>query len=95
MTLLGLTESCVVATSSLEIDILPGSSGSLISGYEAKLLTHNGIEITSLDTPGELYLCSPSITSLGYFRNNQASKKTFPEGGWLRTEDEAMFRLSE
>ncbi|EUC40743.1 hypothetical protein COCMIDRAFT_107983 [Bipolaris oryzae ATCC 44560] len=91
----GLTESCVVATNSVETDISPGSSGSLISGYEAKLLTPDGIEITALDTPGELYLRSPSITSLGYFRNPEASKETFLEEGWLRTGDEAMFRLSE
>ncbi|EMD85583.1 hypothetical protein COCC4DRAFT_151733 [Bipolaris maydis ATCC 48331] len=79
----------------VENDISPGSSGSLVSGYEAKLLTPDGIEITALDVPGELYLRSPSITSLGYFRNNQASKETFLEDGWLRTGDEAMFRLSE
>ncbi|XP_014553703.1 hypothetical protein COCVIDRAFT_107042 [Bipolaris victoriae FI3] len=91
----GLTESCVVATNSVENDISPGSSGSLISGYEAKLLTPDGTEITTLDTPGELYLRSPSITSLGYFQNNQASKETFLADGWLRTGDEAMFRLSE
>jgi long-subunit acyl-CoA synthetase (AMP-forming) len=84
-----------VATSTPETDISPGSSGSLISGYEAKLLTPEGLEITSLDTPGELYLHSPSITSLGYFGNEQATKETFPGGEWLRTGDEAMFRLSE
>lgn len=95
LTLLGLTESCVVVTNSVENDISPGSSGSLISGYEAKLLTPDGTEITTLDTPGELYLRSPSITSLGYFQNNQASKETFLADGWLRTGDEAMFRLSE
>lgn len=58
---------------------------------EAKLLsTKDGSEILSHNTPGELYIRSPSVTNLGYLNNPRASAETFGEDGWLRTGDEAM-----
>jgi acyl-CoA synthetase (AMP-forming)/AMP-acid ligase II len=69
-----------------------GSSGCLIPGFEVKLVSPEGVEITEYDTPGELVARSPSIV-LGYLNNDKATKETF-EDGWLRTGDEAVVRVS-
>lgn len=68
-----------------------GSSGCLLPGFEARIVTPEGQEITSYDTPGELVVRSPSVV-LGYLNNEKATKETF-EGGWMRTGDEAVFRV--
>lgn len=73
-------------------DIFLGSSGTLIPGVEARIVSPEGQEITSYDTPGELVVRSPSVV-LGYLNNEKANKETF-ENGWMRTGDEAVFRLS-
>lgn len=91
----GLTETCVVVSSSIETDIWLGSSGSLLPGVETRIVTTDCKEITSLDTSGELWVKSPSLT-LGYLNNEKANRETFvlEEDGsrWLRTGDEAVFR---
>lgn len=87
---LGLTETCTVVSSTHPQDIWLGSSGCLFPGYEARIVTPEGKEITSYDTPGELLVRSPSVV-LGYLNNDKANKETF-EDGWMRTGDEAVFR---
>lgn len=90
----GLTETCTVVCSSSPADIWFGSSGSLIPGYEAKLMSAEGNEITGYDQAGELWVKSPSVV-LGYLKNEKATKETFvdePEGKFMRTGDEAVFR---
>lgn len=90
----GLTETCTVVCSSSPADIWFGSSGSLVPGYEAKLMSVEGNEITGYDQPGELWTKSPSVV-LGYLKNEKATKETFvdePEGRFMRTGDEAVFR---
>lgn len=67
-----------------------GSSGCLLPGYEARIVTPEGKEITSYDTPGELVVRSPSVVP-GYLNNEKATKETF-ENGWMRTGDEAVFK---
>lgn len=52
----------------------------------------DGDEITAYDTPGELYIYSPS-NALGYLNNEKATLESFPQG-WMRTGDEALFRKS-
>jgi acyl-CoA synthetase (AMP-forming)/AMP-acid ligase II len=92
----GLTETCTVVCSSSPADIWFGSSGSLIPGYEVKLMSAEGNEITGYDQPGELWTKSPSVV-LGYLKNEKATKETFvdePEGRFMRTGDEAVFRVS-
>ena len=89
----GLTESATVATSSLPHDLWLGSSGSLIPGFEARLVTPTGEDIEEYDRAGELLLKSPSIV-LGYHKNEKANEETF-QGPWLRTGDEAMIRRSK
>jgi ribosome assembly protein SQT1 len=92
----GLTETCTVVCSTADHDIFFGSSGSLIPGYTAKLLTPEGTEITGYDQPGELVVQSPSVV-LGYLNNDKANKETFLDdtdgkGRWMRTGDEAVIR---
>jgi long-subunit acyl-CoA synthetase (AMP-forming) len=73
-------------------DIWFGSSGSLLPGYEAKLISAEGEEITEYGKPGELVVRSPSIV-LGYLNNQKANEETFTDG-WMRTGDEAMIQVS-
>jgi acyl-CoA synthetase (AMP-forming)/AMP-acid ligase II len=92
----GLTETCTVVCSSPESDIWFGSSGSLIPGYKAKIVSPEGVEITGYDQPGELVVQSPSVV-LGYLNNPKANKETFLDdtdgkGRWMRTGDEAVIR---
>lgn len=88
----GLTETSTVVCTTHPTDIYLGSSGSLIPGIEVRILTPEGNEVTTYDTPGELVVKSPSVV-LGYLNNEKATKETF-ENGWMRTGDEAVIRLS-
>ncbi|KAJ5775474.1 uncharacterized protein N7511_000485 [Penicillium nucicola] len=87
----GLTETCTVVSSTHPDDIFLGSSGTLVPGFEARIMTPEGQEITEYDTPGELVVRGPSVV-LGYLNNEKATKETF-EDGWMRTGDEAVVRL--
>ncbi len=93
----GLTESSTVASTSSELDIDVGSSGSIVPACRAKIIDiETGKEVTELGKSGELYLQSPSIV-LGYLNNVKATSETFvhhDDGRWLRTGDEAMLRKS-
>ncbi|KAE8356137.1 hypothetical protein BDV28DRAFT_127717 [Aspergillus coremiiformis] len=88
----GLTETCTVVSSTHSNDVLLGSSGVLIPGVKVRLVSTDGKEITSYDTPGEIMVQSPSVV-LGYHNNEKANKETF-ENGWMRTGDEAIIHLS-
>jgi long-subunit acyl-CoA synthetase (AMP-forming) len=91
-----LTETCTVVCSSPDNDIHFGSSGSLLPGFKAKIVSMEGVEITGYDQPGELVVQSPSIV-LGYLNNDKANLETFLDdtdgnGKWMRTGDEAVVR---
>ena len=90
----GLTETAVAVSMQNRADMMFGSCGSLIPGFEARLVNAVGEEITALDTPGELLLKSPTIM-LGYLDNETATKDSFTEDGWLKTGDLIEFRKSE
>ena len=90
----GLTETCTVVSSSRPDDIWFGSSGSLLPGYKARVITIEGNEITGYDQPGELLVSSPSVT-LGYLKNEKATQETFvdlDDGRYMRTGDEVVFK---
>ena len=92
----GLTETCTVVSSTPLREVWFGSSGSLISGTEAKIVTAEGNEVTAYDEPGELLVKSPAVV-LGYLKNEVATRETFVEdidGRWIRTGDEAVIRIS-
>ncbi|MCJ1320435.1 hypothetical protein MMC15_005774 [Xylographa vitiligo] len=88
----GLTETSTVVSSTSYDDIDFGSSGSLMPGCEARLVTIEGTDIEGFDQPGELLVRSPSVT-LGYLKNDLATRETFQDG-WMRTGDEAVVRKS-
>lgn len=92
----GLTEASPSVSHTSESDILLGSSGSLLPGTKAKVVDLQGQEVTEYDTPGELFVQSPSVT-LGYLNNEKANAETFQwhhDGLWLRTGDEVVMRKS-
>jgi long-subunit acyl-CoA synthetase (AMP-forming) len=94
----GLTETCTVVCSTSPDDVWFGSSGSIISAVECRLVTSDGHEVTNYDQPGELFVKSPSVV-LGYLKNETATKETFVTDGqggrWMRTGDEAVIRKSQ
>lgn len=92
----GLTETSPVVSSTTELDIDPGSSGSLLPGIKAKVIDAEGKEVTEYNTPGELYVQGPSVV-LGYLNNAKATAETFVnhgDGRWMRTGDEVIVRKS-
>ena len=92
----GLTETATVVCATVPRDIWFGSSGSLIPGYTARIITVEGNEITGYKQPGELVVKSPSVT-IGYLNNDKATKETFVEledGRYMRTGDEALMDKS-
>ncbi|KAK2810006.1 hypothetical protein FQN49_008571 [Arthroderma sp. PD_2] len=88
----GLTETCTVVSSTNIFDAWPGSSGCLLPGFEARVVSPEGAELTGYDQPGELVVRSPSVV-LGYLNNSKANAETFQDG-WMRTGDEVVFRVS-
>ncbi|KAL4879961.1 hypothetical protein BJY04DRAFT_228865 [Aspergillus karnatakaensis] len=88
----GLTETSTAVSFTHHNDIWFGSSGVLLPGIEVKLLSPEGKEISSYDTPGEVVVRTPSI-ALGYLNNDRATKESFKDG-WFHTGDEGVFRLS-
>lgn len=95
----GLTETSTVVCSTSEEDVVFGTSGSLLRGFKAKIITPEGKEITAYNEPGELVVQSHSVV-LGYLNNDKANKETFlPDedgnGRWMRTGDEAIVTLEK
>ncbi|KAE9407315.1 acetyl-CoA synthetase-like protein [Gymnopus androsaceus JB14] len=64
--------------------LLPGSTGVLLPGMEARIVRDDGSE-ANFNEVGELWLRSPNV-SPGYWNNEKANKETFVDG-WLRTGD--------
>ncbi|KAL2001562.1 hypothetical protein VTN02DRAFT_1586 [Thermoascus thermophilus] len=88
----GLTETTAVISHTSIKDVWHGSCGSLLPGYEARLVAPDGTEIQEYDTPGELVVRAPTIV-MGYLNNPKANEEAFLDG-WLRTGDEAVIKKS-
>ncbi|KAH6632038.1 hypothetical protein F5144DRAFT_592886 [Chaetomium tenue] len=91
--LVRLTESVFTATLTGAHDTWAGSSGSLVPLTKARLVGPDGKDIESLNEAGEIFLSSPNLFR-GYLGNEEATKESFDEGGWLRTGDVGMFKKS-
>ncbi|KAF2725287.1 phenylacetyl-CoA ligase-like protein [Polychaeton citri CBS 116435] len=92
----GLTETCTVVCATAYDDVWFGSSGPLLPGYVARIITPDGKDITEYNEPGELVVQSPSVV-LGYLKNQKATDETFVElsdGRYMRTGDEAVISKS-
>jgi acyl-CoA synthetase (AMP-forming)/AMP-acid ligase II len=93
---IGMTEASPVVSYTSQDDLCPGSSGSFLPGFKAKIIDMEGNEITAHDQRGELIVQSPSVV-LGYLNNEKANAETFvhlEDGRWLKTGDEALIRPS-
>lgn len=65
-----------------------GSVGTLLPNSQVKLLDENGKEVATGER-GEICIRGPNVTP-GYWKNEQATRETITEGGWLRTGDVAI-----
>lgn len=91
-----MTETSTIVCSTSEHDIVSKSSGSLCPATRAKIIGLDGVEVKAYDTPGELWVQTPSA-ALGYLNNEKATAETFvhdDDGRWVRTGDEAVMTLS-
>ncbi|KIW35702.1 uncharacterized protein PV07_02386 [Cladophialophora immunda] len=87
----GMTEATCAAT------LIPrswidhvGTVGVLIPNMEAKLIGEDDTEVVSPGVKREIHLRGPNV-ALGYFENQEATRDTFDDAGWLRTGDIAHF----
>ncbi|KAK2799934.1 hypothetical protein FQN50_008327 [Emmonsiellopsis sp. PD_5] len=67
-----------------------GSVGVLDPNCECKLLDDDGNEVSD-GQPGEIYVRGPNVT-MGYWKNEQATRETMLPDGWLRSGDIAIAR---
>ncbi|KAL8715190.1 MAG: hypothetical protein Q9220_001148 [cf. Caloplaca sp. 1 TL-2023] len=67
-----------------------GSVGSLFPNLRGQLVDDDGHEVP-VGQPGELWLQGPNVT-LGYWKNEKATKETITPDGWLKTGDVAVMR---
>lgn len=65
-----------------------GSVGQLDPNCECKLVDDDGNEV-EMGKPGEMYVRGPNIC-MRYWRNEEATKESIDEDGWLKTGDIAI-----
>ncbi len=81
---IGSTEMLHMFMSNREGDVRYGSSGKLLSGYEARLIDHEGVATNSGEV-GNLWIRGASAASR-YWQRPETSAETFVDG-WVRTGD--------
>ncbi|KAK4683591.1 hypothetical protein P7C73_g6647, partial [Tremellales sp. Uapishka_1] len=87
----GLTETSPV-THVITLEEAPGRLGCvgrLMPTFQARLVGVETGEDVSSGQPGELWLRGPSVMK-GYWKNEEATRNTFAEGGWFKTGDVAV-----
>eukprot|EP01041_Mallomonas_annulata_P004676 gene4676-9269_t len=86
----GMTEISPAGTASTDTDVLPGSSGRLVPGSEAKIvhpLTREELDPTE---EGEILFRGPQLMS-GYYLNEEATNASIDSDGFLSTGDIGKF----
>ena len=81
---IGSTESCHIFISNRVHDICPDCTGTVVEGYEARIVDEEGRDV-SAGQPGMLLIKGDSICAC-YWRQQQLTKETMP-GEWLKTGD--------
>ncbi|MFI7637977.1 benzoate-CoA ligase family protein [Nonomuraea sp. NPDC049400] len=81
---LGSTEALHIFVSNRPGQVRPGSSGTVVPGYEAKLLDDTGAPVKDGE-PGHLYVRGDSVAT-GYWCRTATTRQVF-QGEWLRTGD--------
>ena len=87
----GLTEASALtfAMSTAELEEHPGRVGKIVPSMQARLVgIESGADVDP-GQPGELWLRGAGI-SKGYWKDEQATKDAFAEGGWFKTGDLAV-----
>ena len=87
---IGSTEMLHMFMSNHPDDVCYGSSGKLLTGYEARLLDENG-QPSARGAEGNLWIKGDSSAS-GYWERPEQSARTFVDG-WVRTGD--LYRCDE
>lgn len=82
---IGTTEALHIFLSNTKGTERPGTSGTPVPGYDARLVDDTGGEVTAPDTPGHLHVRGPSIAT-GYWCRDAATRAAFL-GEWLVTGD--------
>ena len=83
---IGSTEMTHIFLSNRAGAVRPGTTGSAVTGYEARIVDDDGVDRGD-DVPGHLWVRGDSAAS-GYFGNAGATESTFGlGGGWVRTGD--------
>jgi len=80
----GSTEMLHIFLANAPNDIVYGTSGRAVPGYELRLLDESGKEVADGEV-GELYVNGPSAAD-GYWNQREKSRATF-QGHWARTGD--------
>ncbi|KAI5456050.1 hypothetical protein BGZ63DRAFT_367946 [Mariannaea sp. PMI_226] len=86
----GMTETATVVCQHPK-EVYDGSSGCIVPGLQIRIVDSEGHDVEETNKRGELLVNGPNVT-LGYFKNEKATKETFQDG-WLRTGDEVEVRL--
>ncbi|PYS77455.1 MAG: benzoate-CoA ligase family protein, partial [Acidobacteria bacterium] len=81
---IGSTEMLHMFMSNHEGDVRYGSSGKLLTGYEARLIDHDGVA-TQMGEVGNLWIRGGSA-AVGYWQRPETTAETFVDG-WVRTGD--------
>ena len=82
---IGTTEALHIFLSNRTGEERPGTSGTPVPGYEARLVDEAGAVVTAADTPGYLQVKGPSLAT-GYWSRDAATRAAF-QGEWLATGD--------
>ncbi len=81
---LGSTELCHTFISNRAGRVRPGSSGTLVSGYDARIVDDVGTEVAD-DVVGDLLVRGASACA-SYWNDDTRTRRTF-DGEWVRTGD--------
>ena len=81
---LGSTELCHIVISNRPGCVRPGSAGTLVPGYDAKIVDDDGVELPAPEV-GHLMVRAESACA-GYWNQHTRTKQTFV-GDWVRTGD--------
>ncbi len=85
----GLTEaSPVVTTSAIGATLGPGNIGPPLPGIDVRLVDADGSDVLPGD-PGEIWVKGPNVF-LGYWDDDEATRRALTGDGWLRTGDVAV-----
>jgi benzoate-CoA ligase family protein len=82
---IGSTEALHIFLSNAKGAERPGTSGTPVPGYEARLVDEAGDVVTAPDAPGYLQVRGPSLAT-GYWCRDAATRAAF-QGAWLATGD--------